>query len=98
MPPYSLLTDFSQPLAHCMGFALMRPHLEYCIQLWGRQHKKDVDLLDWVQTRATKVIRGLKHLSYEPGEEYTPGRPCCSFSVYEGGLKERGRKTFYQSL
>ena len=42
---------------------LMRSHLEYCIHLWGTQHKKDKDLLEWVQTRATKRIRGMKHLS-----------------------------------
>ncbi|PKU39779.1 hypothetical protein llap_9923 [Limosa lapponica baueri] len=40
-------------------------HPEYSIQLWGPQHRKDMDLLEWVQRRATKVIRGLEHPSYE---------------------------------
>ncbi|KAK4818785.1 hypothetical protein QYF61_019131 [Mycteria americana] len=35
------------------------------IQFWGCQHRKDMDLLEWVQRRATKMIRGLEHLSYE---------------------------------
>jgi len=64
---------------------LVGPHLEFCIQLWSPQHKKDMELLERVERRDTEMIRELMHLSYEerlervgavlPGEEKALGRP-----------------------
>ena len=44
---------------------LMGPHLEYCIQMWRSPYRREIDLLECIQGRATKMTQGMEHLSYE---------------------------------
>ncbi|GAB0206092.1 mitochondrial enolase superfamily member 1 [Grus japonensis] len=45
--------------------ALVRPHLEFCVQFWAPQFKTDRELLKRVQQRAARMIGALEHLWYE---------------------------------
>jgi len=45
--------------------AVVLPYLESCIQLWSPQYRKDVELLEQVQRKATKMVQELDHVSYE---------------------------------
>ena len=44
---------------------LVRPLLEYCVQVWSPYKRKYVNLLEGVQRRATKLVPALRNLQYE---------------------------------
>ena len=59
--------------------ALVRSHMEYHIQMWNPQCRRDMNLLKHIQRRATETTQGTEHLYYKgqaeragavkPGEE-----------------------------
>ena len=45
--------------------ALVRPHLDYAVQFWSPYYRMDIDRLESIQRRMTKMINGLSHLDYK---------------------------------
>ena len=43
---------------------MVRYHLDYCSSVWSLYMKKDIEALEKVQKRATKILPQLKHMNY----------------------------------
>ena len=49
----------------CLYKSIVRPHLEYANQVWAPRLQRQIDSVENVQRRATKLIPGFDHLEYE---------------------------------
>ena len=70
--------------------ALVRPHLEYHVQMWSSQYRNNVNLLECTQRRDTKLTRETEHLPYEDKlrELRLEKRRDLTFNIYKGDYKK----------
>jgi len=44
---------------------MVKPRFKYCVHFWASHYKKDIGVLERVQRRAVRLMRGLENKSYE---------------------------------
>jgi ribonuclease P/MRP protein subunit RPP40 len=59
------LKNFSSNVVMKLYKCLIRPGLEYTVQAWRPYLQKDIDLIEGVQRRVTKLVVRMKRMSYE---------------------------------